>query len=130
MAYVSLVRELQREGPYHLVGRRGDGRIAHAIACLMRQQGHQVGMLAVVDGKPPERGTTGASGRDVFGGDLLLIDVQEHHEPAARARDGWAACVSGRVTLQRVDVGEAGSDPSTVEREIARALTSKLAALS
>ncbi|MFG1610405.1 alpha/beta fold hydrolase [Actinoplanes sp. NPDC049265] len=61
--FLTLIREVQPEGPYHLLGWSFGGTLAHAIAARMQEAGQKVGMLAVMDAEPtaaegPERTPT------------------------------------------------------------------------
>lgn len=47
--YASSLRECQPEGPYHIGGYSAGGLIALEIARRLRQQGHEVGVVAVLD---------------------------------------------------------------------------------
>jgi thioesterase domain-containing protein len=51
--YVERICATQATGPYHLVGWSLGGLIAYAAACQLQQQGHQVGLLALLDAYPP-----------------------------------------------------------------------------
>lgn len=55
--YVAEIRRLQARGPYFLAGGSMGGLIAYAMACLLRQQGEPVGLLALFDTAGPHRGT-------------------------------------------------------------------------
>lgn len=48
--YVSEVRQVQPEGPYHLCGYSFGAMVAYEMAQQLRHQGHEVALLAVVDG--------------------------------------------------------------------------------
>jgi amino acid adenylation domain-containing protein len=50
--YVGLIREVQPDGPYHLLGWSFGGGVAHAIATRLRVDGEEVALLAVLDGYP------------------------------------------------------------------------------
>ena len=50
--YAREVRELQPEGPYHLVGYSLGGWIAYALAQELTRQGGKVGLLALLDTRP------------------------------------------------------------------------------
>ncbi|CCK32383.1 Dimodular nonribosomal peptide synthase [Streptomyces davaonensis JCM 4913] len=50
--YLRRIRQIQPEGPYHLLGWSLGGRIAHAMAVRLRQSGEQVGLLALFDSHP------------------------------------------------------------------------------
>ena len=50
--YIKELRELQPDGPYFLGGRSLGGIIAYEMACQLRAQGHEVGLLALLDSYP------------------------------------------------------------------------------
>ncbi|OZM72919.1 non-ribosomal peptide synthetase [Amycolatopsis antarctica] len=52
-AHVRHIREVQPEGPFHLLGWSFGGIVAHAIATELRAQGAEVAMLAMLDSYPP-----------------------------------------------------------------------------
>jgi thioesterase domain-containing protein len=47
--YVSEIRRVQPDGPYHLLGWSLGGQIAHAVAVRLRRAGAEVGLLALLD---------------------------------------------------------------------------------
>jgi thioesterase domain-containing protein len=47
--YLQQVREVQPEGPYHLIGWSLGGSIAHEMAVQLREQGHRVETLMLLD---------------------------------------------------------------------------------
>ncbi|MER7849648.1 amino acid adenylation domain-containing protein [Kitasatospora sp. NPDC096077] len=50
--YVERIREVQPEGPYHLVGWSFGGVVAHTMATRLQQQGERVALLAMLDSYP------------------------------------------------------------------------------
>jgi nonribosomal peptide synthetase DhbF len=50
--YLQLIQDVQPGGPYHLLGWSFGGLVAHAIACCLRERGHQIALLAVLDSYP------------------------------------------------------------------------------
>ncbi|MCX4650536.1 amino acid adenylation domain-containing protein [Streptomyces microflavus] len=52
--YASRIREVQQEGPYRLLGWSTGGIIAHAIAAVLQEAGHEVELLAILDAYPAE----------------------------------------------------------------------------
>jgi thioesterase domain-containing protein len=50
--YLRLIRGVQPEGPYHLLGWSFGGTVAHALACRMQAGGDEIGVLAVMDAEP------------------------------------------------------------------------------
>ncbi|WP_281728954.1 non-ribosomal peptide synthetase [Gordonia paraffinivorans] len=47
--YVEHIRQVQADGPYHLLGWSLGGLIAHEIAAQLQQAGHEVGSLVLLD---------------------------------------------------------------------------------
>jgi thioesterase domain-containing protein len=52
--YVTEVLEAQPEGPYHLLGLSIGGTLAHAMAARLREKGHEVALLALLDSVPSD----------------------------------------------------------------------------
>jgi len=50
--YLSLIREVQPVGPYHLLGWSFGGLVAHAIATHLQSLGEEVALLALLDSYP------------------------------------------------------------------------------
>jgi len=50
--YVKDIRQIQAEGPYHLLGWSFGGIVAHAVACQLQREGELVALLALVDAYP------------------------------------------------------------------------------
>ncbi len=50
--YARVITEFQHEGPYYLIGWSLGGNIAHAVACLLEQRGHEVPLLVLLDAYP------------------------------------------------------------------------------
>ena len=50
--YITLMREIQPSGPYHLLGWSFGGTVAHTMACRLQQEHHQVAMVAIIDAYP------------------------------------------------------------------------------
>jgi thioesterase domain-containing protein len=74
-AYLTRLARLQPRGPYGLIGCSFGGLVAHRMACRLRQQRHDVALLALIDSYPPlDPGSrTGAE-----------------QEPSLRHDQGWA----------------------------------------
>ncbi|MBV9847679.1 MAG: AMP-binding protein [Kutzneria sp.] len=56
--YLDVVREIQPDGPYHLVGWSFGGVVAHAMAARLATENRSVRLLAVLDSFPIRRWTT------------------------------------------------------------------------
>lgn len=52
--YVERITAQQPQGPYHLAGWSVGGIIAHEMACVLRAQGREVGMVALLDAYPAD----------------------------------------------------------------------------
>ena len=50
--YAEQIRAVQPDGPYHLLGYSIGGNIAQAVATVLQEQGHEVGLLAILDARP------------------------------------------------------------------------------
>jgi thioesterase domain-containing protein len=50
--YVSAIRTIQPQGPYHLLGWSFGGVVAYAMACRLQQLGERVALLAIMDSYP------------------------------------------------------------------------------
>ena len=60
-AYIQEMRDMQPDGPYLLGGACFGGFVAYEMACRLREQGHEVGLLALIDSsQPPPPITLGA----------------------------------------------------------------------
>jgi amino acid adenylation domain-containing protein len=54
--YVAEMRTLQPQGPYYIGGYSFGGSVAYAMTCLLRQQGQEVALLAIIDHATPASG--------------------------------------------------------------------------
>jgi len=54
--YLRIIREIQPEGPYHLLGWSFGGLLAHIIACSLQRDHQDVSLLAIIDAYPPKQG--------------------------------------------------------------------------
>ncbi|MCU7728822.1 amino acid adenylation domain-containing protein [Actinoplanes sp. KI2] len=72
--YAEQIRAVQPDGPYHLLGYSIGGNIAQAVASVLQEQGHEVGLLAVLDARPGDPGQPGLPverQRALTGADIL-----------------------------------------------------------
>ncbi|MBG6085889.1 non-ribosomal peptide synthetase [Actinomadura viridis] len=53
--YLARIREIQPDGPYHLLGWSFGGLVAQAVAARIQAEGGQVELLAIIDGYPDRR---------------------------------------------------------------------------
>ncbi|MEU1513093.1 amino acid adenylation domain-containing protein [Streptomyces sp. NPDC005811] len=83
-AYIDLIRRVQPEGPYHLLGWSFGGLLAYEIAVQLRAAGQQVGLLANLDAYP----RTGAvDERDAQGSLAWLLEGIGHRRDEFGDRD-------------------------------------------
>ena len=54
--YLEQLRTVRPTGPYHLLGWSLGGRIAQAMATLLEEEGEEVGLLALLDAYPVDKG--------------------------------------------------------------------------
>jgi aspartate racemase len=54
--YIREIQKVQPDGPYHICGYSFGGSVAYEMACQLEQQGHKVGLLAVIDHATPKSG--------------------------------------------------------------------------
>jgi thioesterase domain-containing protein len=50
--YVNAIRQIQMQGPYHLLGWSFGGVVAYAMACRLQQMGERVALLGIMDSYP------------------------------------------------------------------------------
>ncbi|MFJ2663673.1 non-ribosomal peptide synthase/polyketide synthase [Nocardia fluminea] len=100
--YIAAIREVQPEGPYHLLGWSLGGLLAHAVATGLRADGHQVAQLAMMDswlGDGPEQTPMPTVG-DLLGGlagDDLAFDTDGLAAAAASIGGPLAALDRDRI---------------------------------
>ena len=96
--YIKEIRTLQSEGPYLLVGECIGGIVAFEVARQLRQQGHEVGLLALLDCTCPARGDPlrywlRLQTRKIMGsGPILFVSRTLAHLrqlPRAKSGDRW-----------------------------------------
>ncbi|MEZ2189841.1 thioesterase domain-containing protein [Corynebacterium sp. CCM 9204] len=74
--YLDLVRQVQPEGPYRLLGYSSGGALAHTIAGMLQQDGEVVEFLGVIDAYP-----SGISPDTPNGLAAALDTFIRHHKP-------------------------------------------------
>ncbi|MFI6439351.1 amino acid adenylation domain-containing protein [Streptomyces sp. NPDC050759] len=62
--HLARIREIQPEGPYHLLGYSMGGLVAYDVAVTLQKQGHDVALLAMLDAFPGIWIDRGARARD------------------------------------------------------------------
>ncbi|MFD5462148.1 amino acid adenylation domain-containing protein, partial [Kitasatospora sp. NPDC127059] len=99
--YLAELRSVRAEGPYALLGWSFGGPVAHAMAALLREQGEQVELLAVLDGYPEldeyARYAGDAADRDPA---LLAAILESLGQPAGEIT-AWPADEAGFAELVR-----------------------------
>jgi nonribosomal peptide synthetase DhbF len=70
--YVRLVRDRWPTGPYRLLGWSFGGLVAHEMAALLQDDGHEIGLLALLDSYPDLTSYYRVADRDLLGS--LLAD--------------------------------------------------------
>ncbi len=83
--HVAAVRRCQPSGPYHLVGWSLGGVIAHEMSRQLVDAGEQVGVLMVLDSRPPGDLDEEAD-KELLGEDHPLRAAAERHDPQALRR--------------------------------------------
>ncbi|WP_309241020.1 non-ribosomal peptide synthetase [Nocardia sp. BSTN01] len=86
--YVSEIRRVQPDGPYHLLGWSLGGQIAHAVAVRLRRDGARVGVVALLDSAADVPAQSSAAGEaapvqlmaDLLGGWRELFDLGDELE--------------------------------------------------
>ncbi|MGW8651113.1 amino acid adenylation domain-containing protein, partial [Nocardia salmonicida] len=100
--YIAAIREVQPEGPYHLLGWSLGGLLAHAVATGLQADGAQVAQLAMMDswlGDGPEQTPMPTVG-DLLGGladDDLAFDTDGLADAAANIGGPLAALDRARI---------------------------------
>ncbi|APE36002.1 hypothetical protein BOX37_21015 [Nocardia mangyaensis] len=105
--YVDAIREVQPEGPYHLLGWSLGGLLAHAVATRLQAEGQRVAGLAMMDswlGDGPERTPLPTVG-DLLGGlagDELDVAFDADGLTAAAAELGGPLAALDRDRVARI----------------------------
>ncbi|WP_063775128.1 non-ribosomal peptide synthetase [Streptacidiphilus anmyonensis] len=71
--YLGLIRSVQPEGPYRLLGWSFGGMVAQAMTALLQEQGERVELLAVLDAHPDGTGAPPAAGEQDRPGEAGLL---------------------------------------------------------
>ncbi|MEU4587369.1 alpha/beta fold hydrolase [Kitasatospora aureofaciens] len=79
--YVALIREVQPQGPYHLLGHSFGGLVVQAMATTLEAMGQEVSLLAVLDAYPYADYTVKGTERDEQ--ETLAVFLQMFRAPAA-----------------------------------------------
>ncbi|MFF8373466.1 amino acid adenylation domain-containing protein [Streptomyces lydicus] len=88
--YVSQIKEVQAEGPYHLIGWSFGGQVAHAMATRLQKAGERVGLLVALDSYPvaPDAAPQEADEKELLQAALRnLFDGSQGYTPAKTVLD-------------------------------------------
>ncbi|MEU8925633.1 amino acid adenylation domain-containing protein [Kitasatospora sp. NPDC048545] len=78
--YVALIREVQPQGPYHLLGHSFGGLVVQAMATALEAMGEEVSLLAILDAYPYADYTVKGTERDEQ--ETLAVFLQMFQAPA------------------------------------------------
>ncbi|SMD25143.1 nonribosomal peptide synthetase CepC [Kibdelosporangium aridum] len=98
--YVEQIRAVQPTGPYHLLGWSLGGRIAQEMAAVLEAQGEKVGLLALLDAYPTDKGKFRRSGGDAADQEAKDFDKQQEQQVELAA--GIAREAGTRTRLDEV----------------------------
>ena len=113
-SYLALLREVQPEGPYRLLGWSYGGFVAQAMATALQRRGEEVELLALLDA-PLMSGRSGSAEETERQVAALLVRL------AGLDPEGGAATVDDVLRQLAEDAGP-GSGPSAVSRAEAAAI--------
>ena len=85
-AYIKAIRDVFPDGPYHLAGWSLGGNLAYEIACRLREQGAEVGLLGLLDAgaTPPAESLQEDDFLHLLG---ALFPGDDDHLPLAELRE-------------------------------------------
>ncbi|WP_286329997.1 non-ribosomal peptide synthetase [Streptomyces sp. MBT42] len=81
--YLTEIRAVQPEGPYHFAGYSFGGTVAHTLAAMLQERGEEVAFLALLDAYPPERD------------DWSYLETPEWRERLEQEENGFLLSVAG-----------------------------------
>ncbi|WP_143203912.1 non-ribosomal peptide synthetase, partial [Streptomyces sp. CB02400] len=119
--YLARIREVQSEGPYHLLGWSFGGLVAHEMAVRLREAGEEVALLALLDAFPPDATAAGRAeaggppSQDRTDGDVLarLLRFLGHEAPGL-PDGGPVDAEAAREVLRREGAPLTGIPPRTL----------------
>ncbi|MEV0062372.1 amino acid adenylation domain-containing protein [Nocardia sp. NPDC050718] len=120
LLYLKQIREVQAEGPYHLLGWSLGGVIAHAMAVQLQEDGEEVALLAMLDSTLTAASPATASpvtAADLLGGFAGDLATDGALDEVADAQG--LAQVLGRLASPLASL-----DPARIERVVEAAITS------
>ncbi|GHF98715.1 hypothetical protein GCM10018791_07040 [Streptomyces zaomyceticus] len=81
--YLTEIRTVQPQGPYHFAGYSFGGTVAHTLASMLQERGEEVAFLALLDAYPPERD------------DWSYLETPEWRERLEQEENGFLLSVAG-----------------------------------
>jgi len=115
--YVEQIRAVQPSGPYHLLGWSLGGRIAQEMAALFESRGEKVGLLALLDAYPTDKGKFGRPRGDKADQEAAAFDKQQEQQMELAA--GIAGQAGTRSRLEEVMQHLARVGPTHTSRSFA-----------
>ncbi|MFE9774066.1 amino acid adenylation domain-containing protein [Streptomyces sp. NPDC005931] len=103
--YLAHMRAVQPHGPYQLLGWSSGGAVAHAIAGLLRDQGDEVGLLAMLDTTVPGPDYTDPD-TDVLFQALRYVGLELPQEPGQELDYGRVHAFLREIDHPLAGVGE------------------------
>ncbi|MGB3438124.1 MAG: amino acid adenylation domain-containing protein [Actinophytocola sp.] len=91
--YLEQIRAVRPDGPYHLLGWSFGANVAHALAAALRDEGAEVGLVALLDGYPTTPSDRQWSATDAVVLQALLTSLGYPAEPAPETPADVAARV-------------------------------------
>ncbi|MFD2415744.1 amino acid adenylation domain-containing protein [Amycolatopsis pigmentata] len=85
------IRDIQPEGPYHLLGWSFGGNLAQPIGVQLRRAGERVGLLGILDTYPPEPGRIGRHDERYVLANMLTGYAEYYGDQDVRPRSDLAA---------------------------------------
>jgi amino acid adenylation domain-containing protein len=128
---VDRVREVQPRGPYRIAGYSFGGKVAHAMACLLEDQGERVELLFLIEPstnlKAALMGQGDGDRHRVFSGHAVLVRSWEQPmRQLSMPGLGWEHLCAGGVTVYDVPTNHWGLMAPPHARQVASILQSRL----
>jgi nonribosomal peptide synthetase DhbF len=108
--YARTIRRVQPSGPYHLLGWSYGGVVAHAMAAILREDGEEVTLLAMLDSYPPGKPEKPISADDGYAIELLLeyvgLEIDEGSRRTASLDDLLRLIREANSVLGNLDIDQ------------------------
>jgi nonribosomal peptide synthetase CepC len=98
--YVEQIRTVQPAGPYHLLGWSLGGRIAQEMATVLEAEGEEIGLLALLDAYPTDKGKFPRGRGNDADQEAAAFDKQQEQQMELAA--GMAGEADARARLEEV----------------------------